>query len=60
LWYLFSVPVQGFRDGFVRTHRITGGFNRNCLVAEVKTSRAQALIHLYASDEYRHVAGTVP
>jgi hypothetical protein len=60
LRYLFSVLIQCFRDGFVRTHRITGGFNRRCLVAELKSGGPQALVHRIASDGYRHVAGAVP
>ncbi len=59
VWYLFSVLMQGFGHGFVKTHRITGGFNRRRLGAELKSGGAKALFQVEASDRSRQVAGTV-
>ena len=57
--YLFSVLMQCFGDGFVKTHRMTGRFNRCRLGTELKSGGAKALFQLDASFRSRQVAGTV-
>ncbi len=57
--YLFSVLMQCFGDGFVKTHRITGRFNRRGLGTELKSGGAKAFFQLDASDRSRQVAGPI-
>jgi len=41
--------MHGFGDGFVKTHRITGRFNRCGLGTELKSGGAKAPFQLDAS-----------